>query len=292
MPSVSSFPKDTLCQVGTSLRLNVIGKDLGYLFYYWSSDGKSFKQGRHDTTISLPTSLNGNFWVYVVTKDGDNNSRRDSLWIVLDSTFTDMRDGQPYHAVRIGSQVWMAKNLNFTVDSSWWYNGPDYSDEGNTYNDSLSSGSKFGRLYKWTALMGIADSCKPNTCTIPTSHRGICPQGWHVPSDTDWTTLVGEVQKDSRVGSGNAGRALKAKSAWTFDPDPSVSGLDLFGFHALPGGTRYPSGDFDDAGNYGNWWTASIGNAKYSWSRFMASGYAGVDQYDGNGRFSARCIHD
>jgi uncharacterized protein (TIGR02145 family) len=215
MPSVSSFPKDTLCQVGTSLRLNVIGKDLGYLFYYWSSDGKSFKQGRHDTTISLPTSLNGNFWVYVVTKDGDNNSRRDSLWIVLDSTFTDMRDGQPYHAVRIGSQVWMAKNLNFTVDSSWWYNGPDYSDEGNTYNDSLSSGSKFGRLYKWTALMGIADSCKPNTCTIPTSHRGICPQGWHVPSDTDWTTLVGEVQKDSRVGSGNAGRALKAKSAWT-----------------------------------------------------------------------------
>jgi uncharacterized protein (TIGR02145 family) len=305
MPIVTNLPKDTVVQIGTSLRLSAVGKDLGYLFYSWSVDGSNFKNGRADTTIAIPNKLSGNFWIYLLTKDDDNNVRRDSVWVILDSMFTDSRDNQTYRAVKIGSQVWMAQNLNFAVDSSWWYSGVDYSLPGNpNYNDSLVKGAKYGRYYRWATFMGLPDSCNEKACDnqISPKQQGVCPTGWHVPNNTDWTILTSTVEKDARVGAGNGGRALKAKNSWTLG---GVTGWDLFGFHALPAGAREffihngsrlstVDGSYYDAGHYGNWWSATQTDGLGAWSQVMDFENADQDRYDDyktNG-FTGRCIQD
>jgi len=110
-------------------------------------------------------------------------------------TFTDPRDGKIYKIVRIGSQTWMAENLNYECEGSKFYN-----------NDP-ANGEKYGRLYDWETA------------------KKACPPGWHIPSKDAWRTLV-----DYVGGSDISGRRLKAKSGWCIN-----TGTDDFGFSALPG---------------------------------------------------------
>lgn len=187
----------------------------------------------------------------------------------------DARDNQTYHTVRIGTQNWMAENLNFKADSSWWY------------DNNADSGAKYGRLYQWSAAMAWGDSCNNKTCAellLPPNHQGVCPDGWHVPSDAEWTVLTQTV--DPSVT--DDGTLLKAAVGWY----GSGSGLDKHGFRALPAGNRPSSGAFNNAYVNGAWWSASeysISNAQY-----RSVGYAGAKLLDSwnsmtNG-FSLRCV--
>ena len=116
-------------------------------------------------------------------------------------TMTDSRNGQTYKTVKIGEQVWMAENLNFKTDSSY------------CYNDSSKYCKKYGRLYSWAAAVNA------------------CPDGWRLPSETDFKNLIKAVG-----GEKDAGTKLKSTGGWNDDDGKSGNGTDSFGFSALPAG--------------------------------------------------------
>jgi uncharacterized protein (TIGR02145 family)/uncharacterized repeat protein (TIGR02543 family) len=175
-------------------------------------------------------------------------------------TFTDSRDGKKYKTTIINGKIWMAENLNYpTSDGSW------------CYDDNNNNCNTYGRLYNW------------NTA------RTVCPAGYHLPSRDEWDALT------SFAGGDVAGALLKAKSGWSDrDYGSSGSGTDDFGFSALPGGSRHTDGSFDDAGDYGYWWTATEDGGGYAYDRYMY--YLYDDVHEGNGDvgygFSVRCRED
>jgi uncharacterized protein (TIGR02145 family) len=143
-----------------------------------------------------------------------------------------------YKTVTIGNQIWMAENLNYDVEGSKCY-GEGSSDF--TSSEVQANCDIYGRLYDWATAMALPSSCNENTCTsqVSAKHKGICPNGWHIPSENDWDELITAIG-----GSSTAGKHLKAAEGW----NNSSSGLDSYGFAALPSGGGLPDGDFDGAG--------------------------------------------
>jgi len=197
-------------------------------------------------------------------------------------------DGQTYRTVRIGTQVWMAENLNYDV--------PDNTTDV-CYDNNSSNCTTYGRLYDWATAMGLNPSCNSINCAseVQSKHQGICPSGWHIPSDDDWSQLINYVGSNSV-----AGKHLKAETGWS-DCGPSDSGSsylysceDTHGFSALPGGFGGLDGRFSSVGNSGYWWSAnenSSGNAYY-----RSMGYGNDDVYWSHGGktnlLSVRCVQD
>jgi uncharacterized protein (TIGR02145 family) len=181
--------------------------------------------------------------------------------------------------VQIGDQVWMAENFNYKVTGSKCNDDREYNCD------------KYGRLYKWSTAMALPSSCDDSNCTsrISEKHRGICPSGWHIPSDAEWTTLM-----DFVGGSSTAGMYLKAKSGWNNYGDyTSGNGYDTYGFAALPGG--YCGFMCRRVGDYGSWWSSSEYEGSvnvYLWA--MSNG--GANAYYGNHSkleyLSVRCVKD
>ena len=118
--------------------------------------------------------------------------------------FTDTRDNKTYGYVTICSQTWMAKNLNYKTDGSKCY-GDSSGDDGQGYCDT------YGRLYNWSTAMNLSPNCNSSTCSdqINSPHRGICPYGWHIPSNDDLSILEDYIGDFS-----TAGKYLKAASGW------------------------------------------------------------------------------
>jgi uncharacterized protein (TIGR02145 family) len=187
-----------------------------------------------------------------------------------------------YKTKKIGTQTWMAENLNYYVDGS------------KCYDNDPANCAKYGRLYDWATAMALPASCNSNSCSgqIQTKHRGVCPSGWHIPSDDEWDALY-----DAAGGSSTAGKHLKAKDGWN-DCGPSGSGKsysceDTHGFSALPGG-RDSGGYFDDVGYFGRWWSASEYSSTSAYSRGMNYYYEYANGYNGGKDFlfSVRCVKD
>jgi len=171
-------------------------------------------------------------------------------------TFTDTRDGQTYKTVKIGEQTWMAQNLNYKIKSGSW-----------CYDNKADSCNKYGRLYDW------------KTATT------VCPNGWKLPSREDWDRLVA-----TAGGVKTAGKKLKSKSGWK----ENGNGTDIYGFSALPGGSRYSGDSFGNAGNYGDWWTATENGADDAYLRYVDYDDDRVDKgsnFKSLG-FSVRCVED
>jgi len=152
-------------------------------------------------------------------------------------------EGETYETVVIGKQTWMARNLNYNVEGSWCYGDK-------TGGDSEGNCEKYGRLYNWTTAMGLSPSCQTTSCAgqVSEKHRGVCPEGWHIPSYEDWTILI------NTVGSATSATKLKATSGFNMNGTKSGNGTDDFGFAALPGGF-YNNGNFSNIGNGGYFWT-------------------------------------
>jgi uncharacterized protein (TIGR02145 family) len=171
-------------------------------------------------------------------------------------TFTDARDGQTYKTVTIGTQTWMARNINYQTKSGSW-----------CYDNNVDNCKQYGRLYDW------------NTA------KTACPAGWHLPSRWD------NLEEEAAVGGkGVAGKALKSTNGWYNDGN----GIDNNGFSALPGGYRDTDGSFYHVGKYGYWWTATEYGGGIAYSRLMGYGKDIVGENygdEGNG-FSVRCVAD
>ena len=214
------------------------------------------------------------------------------------NTFTDNRDGKVYKTVTIGEQVWMAENLAYlpsvvgpatgSEDAGnetvafyyvYGYDGTDVAAAKATANYQT-----YGVLYNWKAAMNGAASSDSN----PSGVQGVCPEGWHLPSDAEWTTLTTYLGGESVAG----GKMKEAgESHWT---SPNTGATNESGFTALPGGYRDGSGKFYSIGLYGGWWSSTEGGTNYAWSRTLYYSIGNV--YRGTNSkelgFSVRCVRD
>jgi uncharacterized protein (TIGR02145 family) len=199
-----------------------------------------------------------------------------------------------YRTVQIGEQLWMAENFNYNVPGS------------KCYNNDTANCDKYGMLYDWATAMALPNCGYGTSCgsQITHPHRGICPQGWHIPSNDDWDRLVRFVDGTSGTGSPydspTAGRCLKAQSGWN-GCGPSGSGSSYVcegtnGFSALPDGYGHSSSDdyFSNAGSGGYWWSASENYSSYAYSRSMYYSSEYVYWYNSTKYylFSVRCVKD
>ena len=159
---------------------------------------------------------------------------------------TDFRNGKTYRIVAIGGQVWMAENLDF----DYQVDGASYGSY--CYNDSAEYCERYGRLYTWAAAMdtlntgcGGGDDCNGLGCPVSGNARGICPAGWHLPSEAEWGILL-----RAAGGTATAGSALKSTDGWNDWNGASGNGKDSLGFSALPAGNRHyrPGDSYDLAG--------------------------------------------
>ena len=197
-----------------------------------------------------------------------------------------------YSIVAIGTQCWMAENLNVgtRIDGvNEQTNNPTL--EKYCYNDLESNCDIYGALYQWNEMMQYS--------TAP-GVQGICPPGWHLPTDEEWKQLEGEV--DSQYGypdsewdltgynrGVDAGDHLKSTTGWF----SNGNGDDSFGFTALPGGYRYDDGSFGGLSDGAYFWS-STGLISGAWGRGLYYHGDRVDRggfWEGYG-FSVRCLQD
>src|SRR5690606_15049986 len=115
---------------------------------------------------------------------------------------------------------------------------------------ATSNYETYGVLYNWTAVMAGSASSTAN----PSGVQGVCPTGWHLPSDAEWTEL-----SDSLGGSSVAGGKLK-ETGTTHWFSPNTGATNETGFTALPGGYRFNPGEFKYIKNFGYWWSATEDN--------------------------------
>jgi uncharacterized protein (TIGR02145 family) len=197
------------------------------------------------------------------------------------STFTDPRDGKVYQTVVIGNQEWMAENLaylpsvNMVADGSedalgYYYYVYGYDGTNVAEAKATDNYATYGVLYNWTAAMNA------------------CPDGWHLPSDAEWTELT-----DYLGGESVAGGKLK-ETGTTHWASPNTGATNETGFTALPGGYRTNNGTFGVIGYLGHWWSATEYNDTYAWYRLMYYNNSNVyrSYYYKEVGFSVRCLRD
>ncbi len=212
-------------------------------------------------------------------------------------TITDV-ENNTYNIVKIGTQVWMSENLKTTKYSNGDLIGTttpttlDITSESTpkyqwAYAGNESNVNTYGRLYTWYAV---------------TDSRNVCPTGWHVPTDAEWTVLTDYLTSNGYgyQGSGtDIAKSMAATSGWTASATAGAVGNDQAsnntrGFTALPGGYRYYNGTYYTFGDYGYWWSSAEFSTANAYGRFMGYHDGNVTIYNDikNYGFSVRCLKD
>jgi uncharacterized protein (TIGR02145 family) len=195
-------------------------------------------------------------------------------------------DGNTYQTVQIGTQCWTQSNLKVSkyrngdniptgLDNSQWSSTSTGAYA--IYNNDPVNDGLYGKLYNWYAVNDT---------------RGICPTGWHVPSDAEWTTLT-----DFLGGTSAAGGKMKSTATqptpggWN---SPNTGATNSSGFTGLPGGYRDSGGAFFDLGYVGVWWSSSDAGSSTAWYRNLYYFNASAFRFNFNHRdgYSVRCVRD
>ena len=213
-------------------------------------------------------------------------------------TLTDERDGLTYKTVKIGTQTWMAENLNYAY-TGVPYNDDDYASDSISWcykNNSLNC-TKYGRLYTWAAAMDSVGTWSANgkdcgfykDCTPTYPVRGVCPEGWHLPTKAEFETLFTAVG-----GFYSAGVMLKSASGWNDYEGENGNGSDAFAFSALPAGYRIHFGDFYDEGYNAYFWSSTERSSGSAYYMILCNNYDYANQgYNGKYYgFPVRCLKD
>ncbi len=189
--------------------------------------------------------------------------------------------GQVYNTVQIGSLCWLKENLNVGTR----INGSQSQTNNSTiekycYNDQESNCDTYGGLYQWNEAMQYVTTA---------GVQGICPAGWHLPTDAEWTTLTTFLG-----GESVAGGKMK-ETGTTHWLSPNTGATNTSGFTALPGGTRIYNGYFYDLGDYAYFWSSTEYSSPNAWYRYLRYDYANVGRHyvhDKTHGFSVRCARD
>jgi uncharacterized protein (TIGR02145 family) len=194
-------------------------------------------------------------------------------------SFSDPRDGKTYKTIKIGTQTWMAENLNISsfrngdlipeakTNEEWVKTAPAWC----YYENDPKNEAKYGKLYNWYAMI---------------DPRGLAPVGWHMPFESEWETL-----NKTLGGIAAAGTKMKSTGGW----DDNGNGTNESGFSGFPGGSRQNEGTFLNIGTMGFWWSTS-GSA----SGYISHTLNNVNSYFGWGEgkdnfsfgYSIRCVKD
>jgi uncharacterized protein (TIGR02145 family) len=236
-------------------------------------------------TAGCTDATAGNFNPDAVIDDGSCTYGPEQCGGVSTVTY----DGYTYDLVAIGEQCWFAENLRNThyangdaipgelTDAEWssTTSGAQtvYGEGSSTCDDELcdevANLEVYGRLYNWYA---VDDA------------RGVCPSGWHVPTDGEYTELT-----DYLGGTSVAGGQMKSSPS----DSPNWDGTNSSGFSALPGGSRYNNGNFSSVGDVAYFWSSSP-SGSLAWFRLLYSGGDDVsrDDYGQRNGFAVRCVRD
>ncbi|MCR4857869.1 MAG: hypothetical protein K5890_06705 [Bacteroidales bacterium] len=217
-------------------------------------------------------------------------------------TVTDY-DGNVYNTVKIGNQCWMKENLQ----TSHYANGTSIAlgtTASNTIayryypNNDINNVVAYGYLYNWPAVMNESSSSNAN----PSGVQGICPNGWHVPSDAEWTQLTNYISSQSQyICGGNStsiGKSIANQTGWNTSNSTCAIGNtpntnNATGFSALPCGT-YVNGNHLYFGNSCDWWSTTVENNDKAYNRYLDY-FAPNVKRDGNMKSfgnAVRCIRD
>ena len=216
------------------------------------------------------TDINGNTYDYLTYGD--------QVWTVENAEMVTYRDGTPIPEVTDPTQ-WS----NLTTGAWAYFN-----------NDPTKP-----RLYNWYAVMGIHDT-DPNT-----PNKEFAPEGWHVPSDAEWTTLENYLiangyNYDGFTTENKIAKAMASTTGWISSTEPGVPGNDQSlnnssGFNAFPEGTRSRNGSFYSEGSYAFFWSSTEYNTSYAWYRHLYSNSSNLNRFGSSFKqdgFSVRFVRD
>jgi uncharacterized protein (TIGR02145 family) len=245
------------------------------------------KSGDSETSVSSSSSV----------KSSSSSVAHVDPSAVVKGTMTDKRDGKTYKTVTIGTQTWMAENLNYAytgVPFKYNWGKWEYPSDSTSwcYGDDAANCAKYGRHYTWAAAMDSVGEWSANgkgcgagkTCSPTYPVRGICPQGWHLPESTEWETLF------AAVGEGS-GKNLRSTSIWI------SKGTDTYSFSALPAGQRDCEGNwyFDTKGYQAFFWSSTEYNDENAYDIYLhyvnRDAYLNDSGYKNYG-YSVRCVKD
>lgn len=224
------------------------------------------------------------------------------------TTVTDY-DGNTYRTVQIGMQWWMASNLLSThyadgteipeVESTSAWEALGSRDSAYCYYNNNTSREAFtyGALYTWAAALDGAESSQNN----PSGIQGVCPDGWHLPSDAEWKELELYLGMSQTEADTTGPRGIDLGSQLAVNTDLWADGLlessatfGSSGFLALPGGGRRYDGTFGHLGDNANFWSATESDSAKAWGRHLYSIYTTLHRYHNvkSDGFSVRCVKD
>ena len=295
-------------------------KDFGYEAMFWSATQYSNNNAYsryllyYNATVDRAryVKCNGNSVRCVRNEEGsgseggDDNSDDNDTTITAQAcpgvpTVTDV-DGNVYNTVQIGDQCWMRENLKTTKYANGT-NIPLGTDTSSTTayryypDDNSANVTDYGYLYNWAAVMNGSASSEAN----PSGVQGICPDGWHVPSDAEWTELENYVSSQSQYVCGgdedNIAKALASEVGWNSSTrncavgnNPSAN--NATGFSARPAGDYY--GSYYSFGSYAYFWSATQHLSNGAYVRSLNYSNANVSRYHGykDDGYSVRCVRN
>jgi uncharacterized protein (TIGR02145 family) len=244
----------------------------------FSFDIKNLQPGTQYQTRAFASTAAGTSYGTVLTFQTDTIPA-----VVCPATVTDI-DGNVYQVVRIGSQCWMKENLRCTkfrngtslkdnLDAGTWstIQAGSYS----SYADVAANGTAYGYLYNQYSVL---DAGK------------ICPVGWHVPTDADWSELEVSLGGASVAGGKLKSTGILPNGLWQ---SPNTGASNSSGFSALPGGQRNPSGEYLEIGQSGYWWcTGTQNNVKPRSLSSSSAASVSVSAVNRAAGYSIRCVAD
>jgi len=215
--------------------------------------------------------FDGQQWLSISNNTGDTLR----IWKCGDSVYY---SGQNYSTAQIGTQCWMQQNLNTGIRINGGANAQDDGIiEKYCYDDIPANCNIYGGLYLWDEAMKY---------TTQQGTQGICPSGWHIPTDAEWSDLTTYLGGESVAGG-------KMKEAgYTHWRSPNTGATNESGFTALPGGYFTPVGGLNGQSDFGTWWSSTENVSPNVWGRSLGRVYAFINRFDDHKTYgrSVRCL--
>jgi uncharacterized protein (TIGR02145 family) len=197
--------------------------------------------------------------------------------------FCDTRDKKVYKTVKIGTQTWMAQNLNYNASGSV------------CHSNNAANCNTYGRLYTWATAMSVTGCTNTTSCTPTYPVKGVCPTGWHLPELAEFYTLLDNVSMSNwdaeHQTKPNAGKALKTTTGWT----NGGNGTDTFGFSAYSTGYLNIDGStFAPIGDQAFFWSSTQYSEEGGYGMYLNAVDDDGHRYVGNKKFGfpIRCLKD
>ena len=244
----------------------------------------------YNTDVNAVCYFNGSDWDCMDAQSLFNKT------FLCGDPLRDFRDGQTYNTIQIGNQCWMAQNLNVGI----MINGNNNQTDNDTiekycYNNDTANCDTYGGLYQWDEMMQYVTT---------EGAQGICPNGWHLPTDSEWMTLEESLGMCSGTASGCSGetgwrgtdegsKLAGNEPLWANGNLDQNANFGMSSFEALPGGYRNTSGSFNNLFG-GAYFRTSNENILNTWTRYLSFSHAQVFRTYNNKAhgYSVRCIKD